>query len=380
MTILFIGMASAYTNGMTYQDQMLVAQCLKKGHEVFFVSDAHEFTGGKLHEVEERERILDNGLHLIQVKYDYIVCDLLTNKLRECKKIKGIIEKISPNIIYIHGPNSIAIKHVLRYKEKHPEVKLMVDSHADYYTSGTNFISRWLLHGKIYKRIYNDCIKYADKLYCISVNCMRFAEEVYKIPKDKIELYSLGGICLEEGKCMELRHRIRTELGYDENTTVFMQIGKMDEKKCLLEALESFTHFDNEKWRYVVIGNIEESIQEAFAKYLEQDKRIRYLGWKTGEEIIEYLAACDLYMQPGKVSAIAQNAMCMGVAVCLRNLEDYQIFVQGNGWLIDSPEEVDDVFRQIENQVADLKSFGKVSRKVARELLDYEKLAQKIYG
>lgn len=379
MKILFVGICSSYTDGMTYQDQMMVKQCLADGHETYYISNAQEFKNGVLVDVPESQRRLPNGLHFWQVKYDYILCNMLTEKIRACKKLTGIIESIQPEVIYVHGPNAIAIYEVFKYLKKNPQVKFYVDSHADYYTSGTNWVSRTFLHKLIYRGIYQKCLKFTDKIWCISKNCIKFAEEVYGVPAERIEFYPLGGVMLEAERLRILRERIRQENHYEDDDVIFLQAGKMDEKKCLIPALKEFSKFSCPNWKYVVIGNIADEIKEQFEQCCALDGRIIYLGWRSGDEIMEYLAACDVYMQPGKVSAIAQNAICMGAAVVLRHFEDYDVFVEGNGWLIDYPEQLETVLAQIVRGEVDLASCREKSIQIAKKYLDYEMLTRKIY-
>lgn len=379
MKILFIGICSSYTDGMTYQDQMMVKQCLKDGQETYYISNAQEFKNGILTDVPESEKTLPDGLHFWQVKYDFILCKFLTEKIRACKKLGGIIEKINPDVIYVHGPNAVAIHQVFKYLDKHPEVKFFADSHADYYTSGTNWVSRTFLHKMIYKKIYHKCLKYTDKIWCISKTCIQFASEIYGVPEDKTKLYPLGGIVLPEQERKKMREQVRKNHHWDDKDIVFLQAGKMDEKKCLIQALQEFIKTENQNWYYVVIGNISDSIKESFEHLCSIDKRIQYLGWKNGDEIIQYLSSCDVYVQPGKGSAIAQNALCVGAVVALNHLVDYEIFVDGNGWLLDSPEELQSIFLQIEKGKVDFSTYREKSMKIAYEYLDYEMLTRKIY-
>ena len=71
----------------------------------------------------------------------------LTNKIRKMDGLYEMIEKFSPDVILFHGTSSVEILTAAKYKKDHPNVKLYMDSHADFYTSGTNFISRKILHG-----------------------------------------------------------------------------------------------------------------------------------------------------------------------------------------------------------------------------------------
>ena len=379
MKVLFIGLASHYTEGMTYQDNMLAKQCLQDGNEVFYISDDRCYCGGELVRVNTGYEVLSDGLKLYRVKYDYIVNPFVTDKLRSCKKIYEIIELIAPDILFIHGPNTIAVWDIVKYLKKHPKVLLYADSHADYYTSGTNFFSRAVLHGVIYRITYNKCLKYADKLFCISVNCMKFAEEIYKIPKHKLELYLLGGEVWEKSELDARRRIIRRQYNWSDTDIVFFQAGKIDAAKCLLESLEEFIKFTNADWKYIVAGSVAPDIEEDLEKLRKQDSRVDYIGWKSGNELMDCLAACDVYLQPGKVSALAQNAICMGAAVALRKFEDYKIMVDGNGWLLDKPEDVYKVFKDISEKEIDLNAFRNKSYEQAQELLSYEKRTERLY-
>ena len=53
-------------------------------------------------------------------------------------------------------------------------MKLYMDSHADFYTSGTNFISRKILHGILYKYCINKALPYIEKILYVSTGCGDF--------------------------------------------------------------------------------------------------------------------------------------------------------------------------------------------------------------
>ena len=51
--------------------------------------------------------------------------------------------------------------------------------------------------------------------------------------------------------------------------------------------------------------------------------------------------AADLYVQPGTCSVTAQNAICCGCPVILSSrYEGYHLFVQDNGWLVNTEDEL----------------------------------------
>lgn len=379
MKILFIGLASHYTEGMTYQDNMLAEQCIQDGHEVYYISDIERFQNGKLVRGEAGRQKLSDGVTLYRVEYDRIINRYFSDKLRGYKKIYELLEEIKPNIIFLHGPGTITVWKIAKYLSKNPEARFFVDSHTDYYTSGTVFLSRLILHGVIYRIACHKCLKYTDRLFCVSANCMKFAEEIYKIPERKLEFYPLGGNVLEEKVLEEKRLLVRENFQWSDTDIIFLQAGKIDAAKCLLESLKEFVRFSAPEWKYVVAGSLNPDIEHELKKMQAYDSRIIYLGWKNGDEIQDCLAGCDVYLQPGKVSALAQNAMCMGAAVALRNYEDYRVIVKENGWLLDRPEDVGRVFQDIAEDKVNLGELRRKSYEQAQKVLSYKKRAERLY-
>lgn len=112
---------------------------------------------------------------------------------------------------------------------------------------------------------------------------------------------------------------------------------------------------------------------------ITRDSRIKYLGWKNGDELHRYLNACDVYVQPGKVSAIAQDAICRNSIVILNNLPEYKLFVLENGWLINDPSELKEIFDKITNGKVDIEATKRESKEIAKKYFDYKTLAARLY-
>jgi glycosyltransferase involved in cell wall biosynthesis len=105
---------------------------------------------------------------------------------------------------------------------------------------------------------------------------------------------------------------------------------------------------------------------------------VRFIGWTNPDELEGLLCAADVYLQPGGQSSTMQTSLCCGCAVILESLHSHEPYMADNGWLIDAPSELEQVFRQISNGSADLEAMGRHSIALARERLDYEGLAQRI--
>ena len=113
---------------------------------------------------------------------------------------------------------------------------------------------------------------------------------------------------------------------------------------------------------------------------MEVDNRVVYLGWKSAPELVGYLCACDLYCQPGSVSATLQNAVCCGSPVmAYPHLPYTEALDFGNILWVETPEDMESAFKKLAEQKIDLTVLRKGSERCARELLDYRALAARLY-
>ena len=62
MKIAHIGLASYFTEGMSYQDNQLSGQNARDGHQVLVVSNAAKYVDGKVVETGYEDRFLENGV------------------------------------------------------------------------------------------------------------------------------------------------------------------------------------------------------------------------------------------------------------------------------------------------------------------------------
>ena len=115
------------------------------------------------------------------------------------------------------------------------------------------------------------------------------------------------------------------------------------------------------------------------ASYSEADKRVSFLGWKTAPELLEYLCAADLYLQPGSQSVTMQNALCCGLPVLIDRVKSHEPFMRDSGWYGKSTKDIVQIFNEILVDPGILKGKSRNAAKLAGELLDYRKLAARLY-
>ena len=207
---------------------------------------------------------------------------------------------------------------------------------------------------------------------------MEFCRGVYNIPKEQLEFFPLGGEIISKDKMEVLRKSVRRKEKITEEDIVFTHSGKFDSRKRTYEIIEAFKTVQNPKFHLWIIGVLMDDVKDKVLDAIEGDKRIHFLGWKPREELIEYLYATDFYVQPGGQSVTMQNAMCCGCAVMLYPHKSHKPYVQGNGYYISDVPDMIRVFRDISENPQRVSLMKEKSYKIAEEILDYQKLAERV--
>ena len=85
MRIAHIGLASYFTEGMTYQDNQLTEQNARDGHDVLYISNASKYVDGKVVDTGYEDLRLSNGVRLVRMPYTNVLAKSLTERLRFVK-------------------------------------------------------------------------------------------------------------------------------------------------------------------------------------------------------------------------------------------------------------------------------------------------------
>lgn len=380
MKLLHIGLAAYFTEGMTYQDNLLTEQNVRDGQEVLYISNAAKYVAGKIVETGYEDTILASGVHLVRLPYVHVLNHFVSGKFRKVKNLYQLIAGFRPDVIMIHSLAFWSVRDVIRYKKDHPEVKLYADTHADHYTSGTNWLSLHVLHRIFYRHLVQKALPYLEKYLCISDECRRFSVENYGVPESLTEFYPLGGTIPSPEEYDAARQRRRTELGVAPDELLLVHAGKLEPAKKTDTLLRAFAAVPELKAKLAVIGSIPEETQSQLRGQMDADPRVVYLGWKNSDELMEYLCAADLYCQPGKVSAIMQNAVCAGCPILLYPHPGYvKDYDYGNMLWVRNEAEITTALQKIAAGKVDLPVLRHNSQRCARELLDYRALAARLY-
>lgn len=307
--IVHIDLTGTYNEEMNYQENMLPRENYKAGNKVYFIGTCFRWENGNEMYTAPGKTLLSDGVILYRLPYKRIFSKY-DKKIRSVENIYDILNELNPDIIMLHCLQALAYIDVVKYVNKHPYVRLVADSHTDVNNSANGFISRWILHELFYKAIAKRIYKHAECIYYISAECKDFLTGIYGLSERKLEYLPLGGIFFEDFEYLRYRTEFRRKLCVKEGDILLFHSGKFDMLKKTIELLKAFHEIDNDSLRLVLAGTFADEIKQEAINIIDNDKRIQYIGWQSGTDLLKYLCAADVYMQPGSQSATMQQAAC----------------------------------------------------------------------
>jgi len=377
--IAHVCLAGAYTEGMSYQDNMLVDINRRDRHEVLVVSDCMKFQDNRLVETPPEDYITANGARLVRLAFDWTGPRYLTNKIKRCSRLMPLLEEFRPDVILYHGVIGWELLTLGKYKEKYPETRIYVDSHEDRYNSGTNWVSLTFQYRILTRWLVWRVLHQIDKIFCISLEVRDFMKDVLDLPDEILEYYPLGGIVVPDEERQRIRREQRKLLKVADTCILFFHSGKLDRKKRTLEILNAFRLVKTGNARLLVAGSIEDNARNLLEPAIAADDRVIFLGWKGREDLSALMCAADVYVQPGGQSVSLQHAICSGLPVLVFPYPSHEPFLRGNGFFVRTEADIAERMTEIVDAPENLPAMRAASYEVAYDLLDYRKLAARIY-
>lgn len=350
MKIVHICLAARYVEGFGYQENIIPQIHKDMGHEVLILTSEYEFDNSYNRKKRESNDYINNyGIRVKSLKkskrYGYI------SRFNDYDGIKLELEKFSPDIIFVHGGQFLALKDVISYCKKNKKIKLYIDQHADYYnTSIENWKSR-IVQKNIYGRYMRKAVKYAAKFWGVTPWRCQYLHEVYGIPLEKIELLIMGG---DDRKIdfynqEEIRKRIREQLDLKENDFVIISGGKINRAKNIHRLMEAVSRIREKKIRLVVFGQPLEDIKKEFLS-LSEDSNIKYIQWINSDDVYDYFLSADLAVFPGTHSVLWEQACACGIPTVFKDWKGmHHVDAGGNCVFLDN-----DSVECIKNTILDI--------------------------
>lgn len=380
MKILHLCLSCFYIDGYAYQENMLVAEHVRAGHDVHVLASTETFgRNGKLTYVEPSSYMGTDGAMVERLPYRFASIPRLAQKIRAYIGLTARLNAISPDVIVFHGLCSFALLEVCGYIRKTPGTVLYADTHEDFNNSARGWVSKWVLHFLFYRTIFQMSLPMIRSVFCISKETESFARDFYGCPAAKTEFLPLGGKVFSDNDYYSIRKAVRDQYQWNDDLRIFVQSGKFDSAKRLLDSLRAFSALPGENLRLVLAGVFMDEVKDEAEKMVRKDSRIVKLGWLDTQGLTRLLIGADVYLQPGSQSATMQMAVCCRKPVIIADVISHRALISSNGWLVSSNQSLYDALQSAARiQQSELDSMSTQSAKIAASILDYALQADKL--
>ena len=174
--------------------------------------------------------------------------------------------------------------------------------------------------------------------------------------------------------------QILEELSIPLDDLLFVHSGNLGKGKKTKELLKAFSQQNNPHMHLVILGSIPSSEKEDLDKLINSDKRITFLGWKDESSLKRYIAASDLYLQPGTQSVTMMNALACGTPVMVFPHRSYQIFFNGCEFAVKNYDDICNTFQIINDNPDILRQKSVYAYEIAHQYIDSHMAAKTIFG
>lgn len=377
MRILIVTTGNEFTPSMLYKENYIIKAAQAHGDEIFVFANQYTYVKGKTALADAEEKV--EGYTLKRFKYRSYGSKMLTSRVRRIDGLENEIIKIIPDLIFFNCGQVYNIKNLKLIKQALPEVKIVLDFSTKYLNSARNWFSRNIQHRLMYRSWLQQALPYVDKIFYISHESKVFAKEMYKFPDAIMEHNNLPGETIPVETKMSYKQEIYAKMGMTKDTIMFMYSGKIYPEKKVDHLVRAFVRTEVPNFRLIIIGVYnDDSSRLAIEPLIASDKRIKFMNFVSGSELTKYVCAADLYIQPGSISQTCQTAVCCGTPLCFNDIPTHREIYNGNGFFVDSEEDIYNVFETISKNPSILKDMSGKAYLMAREELDYHVIYRKI--
>jgi len=375
MRVLNISLTCTFTYGLGYQENLLPEYQKKIGHDVTLITtDKARDKNGNIVTVAPGESMLENGVRLVRIKTPKYI-----SLMGYYPQVGALIEKYQPDFIFVHGLCTMLPEEAIKYKKKHKNVILVADNHQDAGNGGRPGLITDLTYAR-YKFHWKSWIKYFYKIYGTTGWRQDYAYEKYGIPYSKLDTLLMGVDTDRMPSDFEkVRSNVRKELGIPANAFVYVNGGKLQKEKLIVECLSAFVRIDKPNTHFIIFGKLFDDVRDQVMRYVNENKNIHYLGFIKGNDVKKYLIASDLGVFAGRHSVIWEEAIgCELPCVFSKYPGNNHMDICGNAILLDSPTE-EDILITIKKAFDDRVFYSKLKENSikASEELSYYRIAEK---
>lgn len=379
MNILHVCLAAFYIDNYAYQENVLPRMHRNMGLNVRILASCETYVDNQvLGYVKPSSYINEDGILVTRLPYKKGIPLFLAKKLRYYDGISEYLNEYKPECIFLHDIQFLDIKKIVDYKKENENVIIVADGHTDYVNSARGFISKYILHGFIYKKSIKKSEKYISSFYGTSPPRNQFMMEMYDIPELKLEYLPLG---VDDNKIKKLNHisdKKRIVAKYNLNISNYLVVtgGKFDSnKKNVLNLMDAVSMLDGVS--LLIFGSFSEEI-EILAKYKLSEKVV-FAGWLDETDSMQVISAADVAVFPYLHSILWEQTAGIGTPLIVKRIRGFDhININGNCNYLKKCDvkEMIDVIKECKTLDRELKEKADIAKKsfmysnIAKHVID----------
>lgn len=382
MKVVHICLGCFFPDNYSYQENMLPKFHKELGYDVEVIASLETFdANGKPTYLKKGSKYV-NEYGIPVTRLDYKKPETLYKKMKRYIGVYEAIEKANPQILFIHGCQFRDIDVIVKYLEKHPNVKVYVDNHADFSNSATNWLSKNILHKVFWRHSAHIIEPYTIKFYGVLPARVDFLKNIYKLPAEKCELLVMGADDdkVNEARTPEIRRQIRMLYNIAQDDFLIITGGKIDPWKTqTLLLMEAISRINNPKIKLIVFGSVTPELKQEVSKKAD-GTRVQYIGWIKSTESYKYFAASDLVVFPGRHSVFWEQVCGQGIPMVCKYWNGTTHVDLGGNVAFLSKDSVEEIYDVISNIIYFPEKYAKmknVALKKGMNVFSYRKIAKR---
>lgn len=379
MKIVHICLACFYVDNMAYQENLLPKYHAKE-HEVYILTSDFAFDGsGKRTRKEKKEYVNEYGIPVKVLeksrRYGHY------SRYKDFEGLYDSLKAIGPDVIFCHGGQFVALKDVVQYCRANRQVRLFIDQHGDYYNTPVRTFKQRMGQYLIYGHWMRKAVPYTVKFWGVTPWRCEYLNDVYGIPKEKIDFLPMGGDDekIRFDQQQEISARIRKQHDIAPDDFLIITGGKIDRAKHIDLLMQAVANIGNEKIKLLVFGQPNDEMKAGIEE-LAKDPHIRHIGWIPSDAVYDYFLASDLAVFPGTHSVLWEQACACGLPGIFKKWPGMlHVDVGGNAVFLekDGKDEIEKTIRALTENPAVYMEMKRAAMEKAVKVFSYRDIARR---
>ena len=376
MRICHLCLHGPYNEGWNYQENILPKYHSLEGHKVYQIVTPYMWDQDKIAVSGDKEYTNESGVRIIRCKLNKL--PTFGGRITHYPEVMGLLERIKPDILFIHDVQCIDIRTVVKYLKKHKGCTVYVDNHSDFSNSARNWVSKNILHKVLWKHMAKIINPYVRKFYGVLPARVDFLVDMYGLPKGKCSLLVMGADdeFVERALNADRIAQTRAAHGISGDDFLIVTGGKIDLAKTQTLLLMKAARKLRKNVKLIVFGSVADELKTRFEK-LCSSENIRYIGWISAEESYDIFAAADLVAFPGRHSVYWEQAAALGKPMILKYWDGTtHVDAGGNVEYLykDRTDEIEEAIKRVLNK-DHFSNMKKIAEKNSKKFL-YSEIAK----